>query len=232
MSDPRVAGQASWREEPAPRSALPFASSRPPSLRPAKGSPSVDPGGLDWGVLDKQEVGPRGDVICQSRQPLEAPVSFPGPVGAWLVEKVPRVGLTCSENPDCPLGISCMKLTFAGSVFRVCFFFFWLISRPGSLSGSSDSLGLQPPGSMDSLALNSRPPPSPALHKQYSTSQAPQPLALCHCPRGAACLLWMPPLPLCFLSTPVWLELPRATQTLTGLASCCPGGHQCLDWTL
>lgn len=84
----------------------------------------MDPGGLDWGVLDKQEVGPRGDVICQSRQPLEAPVSFPGPVGAWLVEKVPRVGLTCSENPDCPLGISCMKLTFAGSVFRVCFFFF------------------------------------------------------------------------------------------------------------
>lgn len=98
----------------------------------------MDPGGLDWGVLDKQEVGPCGDVICQSRQPLEAPVSFPGPVGAWLVEKVPRVGLTCSENPDCPLGISCMKLTFAGSVFRVWFFFFF-----GSFPDQVPCLGAQ-----------------------------------------------------------------------------------------
>lgn len=60
-----------------------------------------------------------------------------------------------------------------------------LISRPGSLSGSSDSLGLQLPGPMDSLALDSaRLPQSPALYKQYFPLSASLPPCAPQLPSG------------------------------------------------
>lgn len=62
------------------------------------------PGGVDLGGLDTPEAGLGGDVLCQSRWSLEAPVCSPapggGPVplgvhrgGAWLVEEALRVEL-------------------------------------------------------------------------------------------------------------------------------------------
>ena len=60
----------------------------------------MDPSRCRLDGLNLQEVGLRGDVVCQSGQPLTAPVSFPGPEGgpvplgahpegAWLVEGLP-----------------------------------------------------------------------------------------------------------------------------------------------
>ena len=106
-----------------------------------------------------------------------------------------------------------MKLTIGGSIFF--FFFFLLFTRPGSMSGSSDPLRLQPPGSTDSLAVDSRPSQSPALYKQYSPLSASLPPALCRCPLEGSLACCRHHACLCFLSTLVWLELPKATQTLT-----------------
>lgn len=60
-----------------------------------------------------------------------------------------------------------------------------LISRPGSLSGSSDSPGLQLRSLTDSLALDSASlPQSPALYKQYFPLSASQPPCAPQLPSG------------------------------------------------
>lgn len=79
--------------------ALFFTSHRPPHLhlRHAKGALPVGPRRCGLEGLDIQEASPRGDVVCQSRQSLEALLTSPGPEGgptplfphpggAWLEE--------------------------------------------------------------------------------------------------------------------------------------------------
>lgn len=69
----------------------------------------MDPSRCRLDGLNLQEVGLRGDVVCQSGQPLTAPVSFPGPEGgpvplgahpegAWLVEGPRRAGLLAGRR--------------------------------------------------------------------------------------------------------------------------------------
>lgn len=82
-------------------------------------------------------------VLCPLGLILKGPGLLRGHGGQGCWQEGGGLGLTCSKNPVRPSGISCMKLTIRGSIF----FFFFLISRPGSVFESSDLLKLQPLGS-------------------------------------------------------------------------------------